>query len=76
MEFLLLLIPVGFAAVGIAGFVFWVSMLVHCIKHDHPDKILWAILIVLLSLLGAVLYRLIQYPKVEAGSARPACAEQ
>ena len=41
---------------SILATVFWLWMLIDCIKRDFKDKILWIILIVLLHLLGAVLY--------------------
>ena len=45
---LLLLIPI------IA--VFWLSMLVDCLKGNRSDKVAWVIVILFLPLLGAALY--------------------
>ena len=37
-------------------FVFWIVVLVDCIRSNNPNKVLWIILIILLPFLGSVLY--------------------
>lgn len=47
-------------------FVFWVWMLIDCLKNEPStgnDKIIWALVIVLLNGIGAVLYYLIRRPE-------------
>ena len=47
------------AIVGVLGGIFWLWMLIDCLKRDFKkdsDKILWALAIFFLSLLGAALY--------------------
>ena len=64
----LLAVPVLLMA--LAGSVFWLWMLVECLtKEDKHNKLVWAIVIVLTSLLGSILYFLIRRPqrKVELG---------
>ena len=51
---LLLLIPFA-----LAGFGFWVWMLLHAIRNDHlsgTSRVLWAALVWFLPLLGSVIY--------------------
>jgi len=66
---ILFLIP---AAIGLAVFVFWLSMLVHCLKNESPNKLVWVLLIIFIPLLGAVLYRVIEYKKGPAAGVQPA----
>ncbi len=47
------------ALFAVLGGIFWLWMLIDCLKRDFKkdsDKILWALAIFFLSLLGAVLY--------------------
>ncbi len=37
-------------------FVFWCNMLMHAVKNPIPGKIIWIVVILMLSLLGAILY--------------------
>ncbi len=64
-----ILIP---AVIGLTAFVFWLSMLVHCLKNESPNKLVWVLLIIFIPLLGAVLYRVIEYKKVPAAGIQPA----
>jgi len=53
-------------AFTILCFVFWIWMLIDCLKYEPStgnDKVIWAIVIVLLSALGALLYYLIRRPE-------------
>lgn len=50
---------------GLAGTIFWIWMLVDCLMNEPSegnDKIIWAIVIVLTNLLGALLYFFIRRP--------------
>ena len=44
------------ALISIIGSVFWLWMLIDCLKRDFKDKMLWVILLVFLNILGAILY--------------------
>lgn len=53
-------------ALGCLGTVFWLWMLVDCLSNEPSqgnDKILWALVIVLTHVLGAVLYYFIRRPE-------------
>lgn len=58
-------LPIGggliMLALSIAGMVFWLKMLVDCLKRDFKDKLLWGILLIFLSILAAVLYYFLVY---------------
>ena len=52
--------------VAVGGSIFWVWMLVECITReprDSNDRIVWAVVIAITHLLGAVLYFLVRRPK-------------
>ena len=55
--------------------LFWIWMLVDCLSSemDTPDKLLWAIVIIALNILGAILYLVLAEPekrkKKESGKA-------
>lgn len=45
--------------VGIAGTIFWIWMLVDCLKHESAesnDKTVWILVILLTHFIGAALY--------------------
>ena len=54
-----------FAAIGIAGTIFWLWMLIDCLSNEPSgnEKILWAIVILLTNVLGALLYYFIRRPQ-------------
>tara|TARA_R110002111_G_scaffold117466_3_gene179516 strand:- start:16997 stop:17236 length:240 start_codon:yes stop_codon:yes gene_type:complete len=61
----LLLSFIGFVF-GVLAFVFWVWMLIDCLKNEPSignDKIIWALVIVLLNGIGALLYYFIRRPE-------------
>jgi DMSO reductase anchor subunit len=60
MEILLSLIPV--LIIGLPFFL-WVAMLVHVIKNDIPDKVLWIIVLVVGGIIGGVVYYFAIYVK-------------
>lgn len=52
--------------VGLALFVFWLIVLIDCIKNEPSegnDKIVWILVLVFLHALGALLYLLIRKPQ-------------
>lgn len=57
---------VPFIAFFIFLFVFWIWMLVDCLKRKFKgdnDKLLWALLLIIGGLIGAILYFFIVYNK-------------
>lgn len=51
-----------FALIGIVsiiGSIFWIWMLIDCLKRDFKDKLVWVILMIIANLFGAVLYYLL-----------------
>ncbi len=47
------------AALGIFFFIFWVSMLIDCIKRkfkNDNDRLIWVLVLIFLQALGAVIY--------------------
>ena len=61
----LLALLVG-AALALAGFVFWLWMLIHAITNKGlPDveRIVWVLVIIFLPLIGSIIYFFIGRPK-------------
>jgi TM2 domain-containing membrane protein YozV len=55
-----------FGLLGIGVFVFWLWMLIDCVQREFPgpnDKVIWIIIIVLLSWVGALIYFFVGRPK-------------
>ena len=54
-----------FAAISIAATVFWLWMLIDCLMNEPSgnEKILWAVVILLTNVLGALLYYFIRRPQ-------------
>jgi len=53
------------AALFIAPTVFWVWMLIDCLKNEPSegnDKIIWVLVIIFASIFGAVLYYFVRRP--------------
>lgn len=53
-------------AIAIAGFVFWIRMLVECVTREPDegnDKLVWILIIVLAGWLGALIYYFVRRPK-------------
>ena len=50
------------------GFIFWVWMLIDCASNEPSgtEKIVWILVILLASFLGAAIYFLVQRPKRRA----------
>jgi hypothetical protein len=61
----------GFVAlVSIGLLAFWIWMLVDCLQNtpsDDNQKLIWVLVIVLASWLGALIYFFVQRPKNRAG---------
>ena len=51
-----MVVLVSFAIVGLAGFVFWLLMLIHAIKHPIANKVIWILGFVFFGLITAILY--------------------
>jgi hypothetical protein len=68
-----LLVFLLMAAVGLAGFAFWLWMLVHAITNKgvtDGEKIVWVLVIIFLPFIGSIVYFFIGRPKGTAtGSA-------
>jgi len=58
-----------FLIIGVLGTVFWLWMLIDCLVNEPSgnEKILWAIVILLTHLLGALLYYFIRRPQRTRG---------
>ena len=61
-----LLFMLLFGCLGLVGLVFWIWMLVDCVSKEPSegnDKIIWVLIIVLLSWLGALIYLFVRRPQ-------------
>ncbi len=61
-----LLFMLVFAGVGLLAFGFWIWALVDCLTKEPSkgnDKIIWFLVIVLLSWLGALIYFFVRRPQ-------------
>jgi len=69
VAFILPLLFFGFfLLVGVACTVFWIWMLVDCLKHEPTDKgdnvmLIWVLLLIFTHVIGALLYYLIRRPE-------------
>ena len=55
-----------FLMFGIGGTIFWVLVLVDCLKNESSqgnDKIVWVVVIVLAHWIGALIYLIVRRPK-------------
>ena len=49
----------GIGILGILYFIFWLCMLINCLKNprlDSTEKLIWVLVIVFLQFLGPILY--------------------
>src|SRR3972149_4280700 len=62
MDFVALafLLPLCAGAFGVWLFIFWVITLIQLLQRDDKDKTAWVFTVILLSFVGALLYRLIK----------------
>ncbi len=54
------------AGLGILALVFWIWMLIDCVTNEPSegnDKLIWVLIIVLLSWLGALIYWFVRRPQ-------------
>ena len=62
-EVLLLMVTV---CAALAGFAFWIWMLIDCLKNE-PDggntKVIWVLVIVLAHFIGALIYYFVRRPE-------------
>jgi hypothetical protein len=66
MEYLPVLVMVGFAVLGLASLVLWVFALVDCLSNEPSngnDKIVWILVILFASGIGALIYLLVRRPQ-------------
>ena len=49
-------IMLGFGALSLVGFVFWLVMLIHACSNDIPNKVLWIVLLFLFGIIAAIVY--------------------
>jgi hypothetical protein len=59
-------------AISLAGFVFWLWMLIHAITNkglSDGEKIAWVLAVILLPVIGCILYFFIGRPKGTAAVA-------
>jgi hypothetical protein len=42
--------------IGVLCFIFWIVALVDCLGSSNPNKVVWALVIILLPFLGTILY--------------------
>ena len=60
------LIALPFCCLALVAFIFWIWMLIDCIKNEPSegnDKIIWVLVIVLTGWIGALIYLLARRPK-------------
>jgi len=53
-------------AVSLLGFAFWVWMLIDCLTKEPSegnDKLIWALVIIVLPAIGALLYLFVRRPE-------------
>ena len=66
MEALFLLFPLAVMAIGLAGTIFWIWMIVDCASNEPSEgneKLIWILIIVLTHLVGALIYLLVRRPQ-------------
>ena len=59
MSLMLLILSLLVLSLIIIGSVFWIAMLVDCLKKsfkESNEKLIWVIIIVFLNIIGAILY--------------------
>lgn len=49
-------IIIGVSIFALAGFVFWVMMVIDCIKHCEDNQVLWVLLLTFTGFVGAIVY--------------------
>lgn len=62
MDLLVTLLPVLLLG---GPFFLWIAMLVHVVKHDIPNKILWILILIITNIVGGPIYYFAVYRKRE-----------
>ncbi len=57
--------------VGLAVLIFWVWMLIDCIKRDFENKVVWILILVFTGILGAIIYYFVVKRKASAPPSGP-----
>ena len=60
------LIVFAIVAVNVAGFVFWIWMLIDCASHEPShgnDKLVWIVIMIFTNWIGALLYLFVRRPR-------------
>ncbi len=53
-------------AIAVAGFIFWIRMLIECATrepNEGNDKLIWILIIVLAGWIGALIYYFVRRPR-------------
>lgn len=48
-----------FSAIGILAFIFWIAMLIDCLKRkfkNDSDRIIWVLVVIFAGIIGATIY--------------------
>ena len=57
---------------GVFLLAFWIWMLVDCLRHEEHEansRLIWALVIVLAELVGAIIYYFVRYRPRQTGAA-------
>ncbi|GCE05304.1 PLD nuclease N-terminal domain-containing protein [Dictyobacter aurantiacus] len=69
--FIILAIYCSIGIVVLLGSVFWIWMIIDCIKYERPDsndKIIWVLVILFTHLVGAIIYFFMRrQPRIRQG---------
>jgi hypothetical protein len=63
---ILLLVWVVGGIISLAGFAFWLWMLIHAVTNkgiSDVEKIMWALVVILLPIVGSIIYFFVGRPK-------------
>jgi hypothetical protein len=63
---ILLLVWVVGGVISLAGFAFWLWMLIHAVTNkgiSDVEKIMWALVVILLPIVGSIIYFFVGRPK-------------
>ena len=63
---LFLFVFLAFGAIGIAGTILWIWMIIDCATNEPPEgneKIVWILIIVFTHWIGALIYLIVRRPE-------------
>lgn len=66
MDILALLFLAFGVLMGVAAGLFWLWMLISCLRSHSENKVVWVLVMLAMNAFGALLYWLIEYRKVPA----------